>query len=353
MSRHRVFFLLIATLILANGCAVQQLSSNLQNSFKGDGYLERQEYKEGLQTFAEEVRKNPDNPQTLYYYGRFLLATGNPREAQSYLERAAAAEPGKSDYSFWLGVAHGELGLHDKERVAYEKALQLDANHTQAITYLANSLLISDQYEDSLRLYQRALQLRPENPQALYNRAIILHHLQRQPEEKLAWKLYLDHHPAGSFTRLAADRLNLLGDHSYRNHTLGVRTLTLASIEFAPFGAELLPASLPSLDLLGATAANMGKGTLHVIAYQQNNRTLAKARALAVKAYLQQRFPELATGDRLASSWFDVPEERLLQNGSIKVAESIQFLLTAPGQAKQTTPKAPPPPPPAKKKKKK
>jgi tetratricopeptide (TPR) repeat protein len=352
MNRHRLFLISVTFLLLANGCAVQQLGSNLQNSFKGDGYLERQEYKEGLQTFAEELRKSPDNPQNLYYYGRFLLASGQSREAQSYLARAAAAEPGKSDYYFWLGVAHGELGLRDKERVAYEKALQLDANHTQAITYLANSMLVSGQHEESLRLYQRALQLWPENPQALYNRAIILQHFQRQPEEKLAWKLYLDHHPAGSFARLAADRLNLFGDHSYRNHTLGVRTLTLANIEFAPFGAELLPASQPSLDLLGATAANMGKGTLHVIAYQQNNRALAKARSLAVKAYLQQRFPELAPAGRLAASWFEVPEERLLLNDSIKVAESMQFLLTVPGQAKQPAPEAPPPPPGKKTKKK-
>lgn len=352
MNQHLLAAFYLLPLLLSTGCAVQQLGGNLHNSFVADGYLERQEYRQGLQTFAEEIRQDPGNPQNLYYYGRFLLATGQPREALSFLERAAAAESGKSDYHFWLGVCYGELGSRDQERAAYQKALQVDADHVQATTYLANSLLLSGNYQDSLRLYQRSLQLWPENPQALYNRAIILHRLQRQPEEKLAWKLYLDHHPAGSFARLAADRLNLLGDHSYRNHTLGARTLTLAAIAFVPFTEEILPVSRPSLDLLGATCANMGKGTLHVIAYQQNNRVLAKARALAVKAYLQQRFPELKPAGRLAASWFDVPEERSLFDTSIRVGESLQFLLTVPGQPKKAIPEAAVPPPQKKIKKK-
>lgn len=352
MKRPLLFAIWLSALLVANGCAMRQLGSDLQNAFKGDGYLERQEYREGLQAFAEEMRSDPNNPQNLYYYGRFLLASGRAQEARGYLEKAAAAGT-KSDYHFWLGVACGELGLRDREREAYQQALQQDGDNVQAITYLANSLLQSELLVESLGLYQKALKLWPENPQALYNRAIILHRLQRQPEELLAWKLYLDHHPAGSFARLAADRLNLLGDHSYRNHTLGARSLTLTAMAFAPFSGELLPASHPSLDLLGATAVNMGKGTLQIIVYQQKNRALAKARALAIKAYLQHRFPELAAPGRLAASWFDVPEERVLLSQEVRSGESVQFFLALGEAPKKSGMKPLSPPPTTKKTKKK
>jgi hypothetical protein len=72
---------------------------------------------------------------------------------------------------------------------------------------------------------------------------------------------YINAYPAGSFSRLATDRLNSLGDYTYRNHRLGFRTVTLAEIVFIPSSDKLSETAYPSLDLVGETVANMPNPT--------------------------------------------------------------------------------------------
>lgn len=262
-----------------------------------------------------------------YYLGRFLLAGGKAKEALSYLEKAAILEPGKADHHFWLGVACGENVLRDREAKSYARALEIDPKHVQSHIYLGHLQLRKKQYGSALDSYRKALEIWPESPAALYNRALILKALGRTPEERTAWLEYLALYPAGNLARRATDHLNVLGDFSYRNHTLGARTLTLQRIAFKPFAAELDPSSHPSLKLVGATAVNMGGGTLQVAVFQKNNTDLARARAVGIKKYLQNQFPDLR-GDRIGISWFGVPEEFALAGRKLRADESVRFFLT-------------------------
>lgn len=317
----------LGIVILLSGCAVQEFGSNLKYNLQGEYYLQEKNYSGGRQAFREALEQDPTNAQALYYYGRFLLAEGEAKTALPYLEKAATYNPGDSDYQFWLGTAYGANNLAKKERASYQTALRLNPQHGQALTALGNNLLQAGELQASYDLYQRALKIAPDNPQALYNRALILRKLNREPEEKQAWRTYLDFHPAGRFATIATDRLNSLGDSSYRNYQLGIRTLTLGEISFAPLTTELSAASRPSLDLLGATVVNMKQGTLQVIVSQQNNRELAKDKAIAIRRYLETRYPQLQAGKRIRLSWFDVPEERTVLGKKLVLNESVQFFL--------------------------
>lgn len=317
---------------ILSGCAVQEFGSNLKYNIQGEYYLQEKKYAGGRQTFQEALEKDPGNAQALYYYGRFLLAEGEAKAALPYLEKAATYNPGDSDYHFWLGTAYGGNDLPKMERASYQAALRLNPENGQALTALGNTLLQAGELEKSYNLYQRALDIWPGNPQALYNRGVILRQLKREPEEKLAWRIYLDSYPAGSFARIATDRLNSLGDSSYRNHQLGLRTVTLGEIGFLPFSAELSAAARPSLDLLGATVANLKKGWLHIVVYQLNNEKLAKKRALAIRLYLEKQFPQLRAEKRVRVSWFDVPEERTVLGKRQVLNESVELFMTETGQ---------------------
>jgi len=320
--------LYITTLLYLCGCVqATRLGKAIQHQVVGEHYLQTENFADGEASFREAVRIHPQNPSANYYLGRFLLAVENFQEALPYLEKAAALEPGNGDYRFWLGVAYAENGRPDKERESYYTALAINPEHLQALIYLGHSLLKNKQYEESLALYQRALALWPESPAALYNRALILGILGRSPEEQLAWLEYLSLYPAGSLAQRATDHLNKLADFSYRNHTLGARTLTLAKIRFKPFTDELDAVSLPSLDLVGATAANMGKGTLQVLVYQKNNRELARNRAITIQKYLQDQFPDLQR-DRIRISWFPAAEEFTIDGRKLRSDESVRFFLT-------------------------
>lgn len=310
------------------GCAaVQDFSANLKYNIQGEYYLHEGKYRQGLELFEELSKTDPQNGEVNYYYGRFLMAKGKKGKAQTYLKKAVDLNSEEPDYHFWLGVAQGENGKLTSERKSYEKSLHLDPKNPRTLTYLGNNLLRAKKYSLAFGYYQKALLINRYNPQALYNRALVLKKLGRTPEEKLAWLQYLNAYPAGSFARKAADRLNWLGDDSFRNHTLGLRTITLMKIEFEPFTAELGWESKSSLDVLGETVANMPKGKLNVVVYQKKNRELAKKRALSIRSYLATEFPELDQNKRIRLSWFDVAEKRKMKKKRLQFDESVVFFL--------------------------
>jgi len=327
MIRTAVLIFCIA--LSLGGCAkVGEFGNSLKNTLQGEYYLQNHNYKQGLETFGQIVKSDRKSPEANFYYGRFLLAENQVHQALSYLKQATALAPDKSDYQFWQGVAYGESGQEGMERKSYQKALRLDPNNIQALTYLGNNRLRARKYQDALKYYNRALELSDANPQALFDRAVTLRHLGRVAEEKQALLDYLDAYPSGGFARLAADRLNTLGDQSYRNHQLGLRTLTLTKISFAPFSDHLSDESTPSLDLVGATVANMPRGRLNIIVYQLNNSSLARRRALSIGEYLTRHYPELQTDNRLQISWFGTAEKRVVLKKTMFLKESVQFFLT-------------------------
>jgi tetratricopeptide (TPR) repeat protein len=312
-----------------SGCAaVDDLGSTLKYNMQGEYYLYQQDFKQGRDTFKQAVQTDPKSPEAQYYCGRFLLAENEVKKALPYLKQATVLKDDKSEYYFWLGVAYGESGQRTLESKSYLMALDIEPNNIQALTYLGNNRLRAKKYKEALKYYRIALDLSYENPQALYNSAVALKKLGRTKEEKLTLRDYMNTYPSGSFSRLATDRLNRLGDFIYRNHRLGYRTVTLAEITFLPSSGILSETSYLSLDLLGETIANMPKGTLNIVVYSLNNRNLAKKRAISIRNYLTKHFPDLETNKRIRLSWFGTAEKRVVLKKTLRIKESVQFFLT-------------------------
>ncbi len=322
-----LLFVMAAALLLG-GCGVGQI---IKNNVQGTHYLQTRDYGAGEKTFRQAVAIDPDSAQANYYLGRFLLAEKKPDQALPFLDKAVRIDPRDTEYLFWQGVALGELGRWKQERAAYEKILKLQPKHLQALIYLGHNQLKSKRYEAALATYQKVLDIWPSSPSALYNRALIAKILKRSPEEKAGWLTYLSAYPSGALAARAADHLNLLGDFTYRNHYLGARVVTLTKIWFMPFTAKLSPAARPSLDVVGATAVNMGKGKLQVVVYLLNDKKLARARAVAIKKYLLKKFPALAARG-IGISWFDRPETMVVRGKKLRNPESVSFFLTQGGR---------------------
>ncbi len=325
MNRYALYFLVVA--ILLGGCAQGKFGSALQGRTEGQENLTRGELRQKAATLQKAVKMDPASATINFSYGRILLATHQPRQALPYLEKAVVLDPDNAVYLFWLGVAYGENKKTAQERTSYERALQHDRSYVQALIYLGNNYLNAKAFEPALNCYQRALAIAPTNAQALYNRAIIYRHLHRTPEEKLAWRLYLESYPSGERARRAADHLNLLDDFSYRNHHLGTRTVTLPAIAFTPFTAELTPTAQAALAQIGSTVSHLKKGKLDILVYRKNNRELAYRQALSIKKYLENRFQVLKAEKRIRLSWFDISEKRKLADHTARIDESVIFFL--------------------------
>lgn len=323
MRFQTVLSCLLVSLLLG-GCAVGQA---IKHNVQGTHYLQTRNYSQGESTFRQAVARDPESGQANYYLGRFLLAENKPRQALPYLRKAVMLDPGDTDALFWLGVSYGELGKRKQERACYGKVLKIKKNHLQALIYLGHNQFKTKKYDAALATYTKVLNIWPYSPSALYNRALIARILDRRPEEKSGWLTYLSAYPSGALAIRAANHLNRLGDFSYRNQFLGARTVTLTKIRFEPFGDSLAPGVLPSLDVVGATAVNMGRGKLQVIVYQQNNKKLARARAISIRKYLLNKFPALKNNG-IGISWFDQPEVVKVEGKTLKNPESVRFFIS-------------------------
>lgn len=320
-----LLWLLISTI---SGCAVTDIAQeqfvSIKNFTVGEYYLDNHKYRQGIANFKRETAENPSDSKAFYYLGRCYLAESQVEDALKALERAVYLDPGHADSHFWLGVAYAAAGDPKAERKSYETALRIDPDHVPALVYMGHNYFDAKDYLKALTYYERALALAPYQPQALYNRGLIYRHFDRTPEEIQAWRIYLANYPQGASSRQAAEFLNTYGIFDYRNHLIGIRTITLERIQFEPFTATIDKSSRKTLDFLGAVFEKQARFELHILAYQKNNKDLARARANSIKRYLMESNRRIGAS-RIRISWFDVPEKISVGKKRYAEGEAIDF----------------------------
>ncbi|AMK10828.1 MAG: tetratricopeptide repeat protein [Pseudodesulfovibrio sp.] len=313
--RNIVAMLLVALTLTLAGCA----------TVMGPYYLEQEQYEEGISVLGERLKENPDDASSSYYVGRYHLALNQPSEALPFLETAARLEPDNADYAFWTGVAYWALLDFDRERAAYLRAVSLDPNHISAHLYLGHGYMDHEQWGKAIEEYDTVLKLDKYNPEALYNRARALAALGKTKDEIAAWKKFLEFYPDGSMAMTATEQLNLQGDFTYRNHIIGGRNVTLRSAAFKPGTSELEKDSKPSLQVLTAMMQVNKKLRLHIVAYVKGDKSLARARAEAVRETMLNGVRDVDP-QRLPLSWFGDAETVNAGGKQFPLDESVTFI---------------------------
>ncbi|MFH1666544.1 MAG: tetratricopeptide repeat protein [Elusimicrobiota bacterium] len=315
--RYKFLVIFFSLIFLITGCGIKQ-------SVMGEFYLSSKKYKDGIHFFQDELHKNPNDPKVQYYLGRYYLADNQPKDGLIYLKKAIELDFFNADYQFWIGVAYAENKQTKMEWKSYEKALKLNPNHLKSRIYLAHSQVERKLYKNALANYSIVLKEWPDEPACLYNRALALKHLQRTKEEKIAWKEYLDFYPSGPMANTAVEHLNSLGDFSYRNHIIGLRTITLRKIQFEPFSAKLTAEAKETLDFVREVLTTVKDVSIHIVVYHKNNKKLAEQKAKNIKKYLIEQYTKIGSS-RIKISWFEVSESIRVDNKSFREDESVNF----------------------------
>jgi len=313
-----IFIIFLSILFIVSGCGVKQ-------SIVGEFYLSNKNYKDGIQFFQKELSKNPYDPKPHYYLGRYYLGGNQHQNGLKYLQKAVEIDPHKADYHFWLGVAYSETKQNEMEWKSYEKALELNPDHLESRIYLAHTQMERRQYTGAIKNYSWVLREWPDEPASLYNRALALNYLKRSKDEEAAWKEYLDFYPSDAMTRSAVEHLNSLGNFSYRNHIIGRRIITLRKIKFEPFSAKLTSEAKETLGFLGENLTAAKDISIHIVAYQKNNKGLAEQKAKTIKKYLMEQYPKIESS-RIKVSWFDVSETIRIKDKNFQLGESVNFI---------------------------
>ena len=137
-----------------------------------DGFLEAWQQKQELAklvphgAITADAPKPPEAEQAQIR----LLADGSARLP----ERLLTAE----DY-FMRGNAYYEAGAYPQALEAYNRSLELKPDNLDALNNRGMTLDELKRYEEALKDYSRALELRPDFPEVLNNRGIILRKLER------------------------------------------------------------------------------------------------------------------------------------------------------------------------------
>jgi arylsulfatase A-like enzyme/Tfp pilus assembly protein PilF len=108
------------------------------------------------------LQREPQNAEAQEVKGQILLASGRPKDALPYFERASAA----SDPESMIALARVAIAAGDpaKARSAATEALRRGPGHPWAMAVLGHALALEGQRPAALEYLQRALTIRPRRP---------------------------------------------------------------------------------------------------------------------------------------------------------------------------------------------
>jgi Flp pilus assembly protein TadD len=131
-----------ALLVLAGCLAASVPPARARDLTKAEELYKRTNFESSLALLDKHAT---DGPAT-FLLGRNYFMLGDFKKASDYLEKAAAAEPGNSEYLDWLGRAYGRRaetsnplmapGFASKARTAFERAVELDGTNRDALSDL-------------------------------------------------------------------------------------------------------------------------------------------------------------------------------------------------------------------------
>ncbi len=123
--------------------------------------------------FERAAQGNP-SASTLYRLGTLLVKSGQATKARSAFERALAMQPDLSEASNDLGALLAQSGDLPAAIERFRAALSATPDYPDALNNLGYALLQTGREQQARELYEKALKLQPDFPEALNNLGLIL-----------------------------------------------------------------------------------------------------------------------------------------------------------------------------------
>ncbi|MDG2334575.1 MAG: tetratricopeptide repeat protein [Myxococcota bacterium] len=148
---------------------------------------------------------SPENLPILKSLLLALLASDQPESAQSQLAETLEANPSSAGLRGLEGFLLSELGEASAAKIAYDRALELDADEPMALEALAQAHAQSGETDSAIRVYKRLAEIQPRDVSALLAAAEVLSQASRADEGAALLRAALEREPyhGGAALRLA------------------------------------------------------------------------------------------------------------------------------------------------------
>jgi Flp pilus assembly protein TadD len=138
----------------------------------------RELLEQGLESQAvvalELAAQGSPTASILYRLGSLLAKSGQTAKARVAYERALVLQPDLSEASNDLGTLLAESGEIEAAIERFREALDATPDYPDALNNLGYALLLTGREAEARELYERALELQPDFPAALNNLGMIL-----------------------------------------------------------------------------------------------------------------------------------------------------------------------------------
>jgi tetratricopeptide (TPR) repeat protein len=197
--------------------------------------------------YRETLAAAPDHADALHLLGVLASQVGRHDVAVDLIDLAIRQDGKNSLYHSNRGLALHGLRRFEEALAAYDRALALRPNYAEALFNRAVTLQALARFEEALATYGRALALRPDHVEALCNRGVVLEKLGRFAEALTSYDRALAARP--TFVEALGNRGNALA-------ALGRRAEALASYDRA---LEVRPDHAEVLSNRGNTLRDLGR----------------------------------------------------------------------------------------------
>jgi len=140
-------------------------------------FFERGYFEQAEAYFRQGSKEDPDNAEALYGLGSACLEQQKTKEARECFQRVLqlhANYPGTLPNS-WnnLGILAAREGNYDQAIQYFQRALQIDPEHSIALQNLGSAYLQKKDWPQAKRALERALELNPDDAEANYSLGMV------------------------------------------------------------------------------------------------------------------------------------------------------------------------------------
>ena len=137
--------------------------------------LRMKDYEKAGECFIKSLELDPNQPEVLHNYGRFLTEISKPEQAIEYYDKALLLKPGSPEILTDMAEAYGKQHKYNDAIAIGRKALELDPTNTRIMLILGNIYTEQNHSEAAGSFYRLTLSLDPDSVHAHIGLGLMLH----------------------------------------------------------------------------------------------------------------------------------------------------------------------------------